>query len=273
VCQSTERKKRGKAEKNFFPVGRSGLFAVTRKVGPRYGLEDKPTKGGCVTRVTDKPSGFQIIDNLLGPMECATLVESFLSGKAGEGRAGARHLMSLPQVAQLANDQRLLEIASAVLHKEAVPFRATLFNKSRLANWLVVWHQDTALPLRRRFEAEGWGPWSHKAGVNYAHAPEWALSRVVALRVHLDASTTTNGPLRLVPGSHTAGVLTDEEISLMVRTRGFTECIVPQGGLLVMRPLLIHASSKVRADAPRRVLHIEYADALSLAENIELAIA
>ena len=30
----------------------------------------------------------------------------------------------------------------------AQPFRATLFDKSASANWLVVWHQDTALPMR-----------------------------------------------------------------------------------------------------------------------------
>ena len=37
-----------------------------------------------------------------------------------------------------------------------MPFRATLFDKSPQANWLVVWHQDTALPLRRRLDISGW---------------------------------------------------------------------------------------------------------------------
>jgi hypothetical protein len=40
-----------------------------------------------------------------------------------------------------------------------------------------------------------------------------------------------------------------------------------------MRPLLIHASSKVLSDEPRRVLHIEYADSLDLADGIRLALA
>src|SRR6266545_653699 len=62
-------------------------------------------------------------------------------------------------------------IAAEALGDEALPFRATLFDKSRRANWLVVWHQDTALPLRRRKEVRGWGPWSIKAGILYAHAP------------------------------------------------------------------------------------------------------
>jgi hypothetical protein len=40
-----------------------------------------------------------------------------------------------------------------------------------------------------------------------------------------------------------------------------------------MRPLLIHSSGKARTDAPRRVLHIEYADSLDLAPGIRLAVA
>ena len=77
--------------------------------------------------------------------------------------------------------------------------RATLFDKSPDSNWLVVWHQDTALPLVERKDLPGWGPWSTKEGVLYAHAPSQALSQVLALRVHLDDSTSVNGPLRCSP--------------------------------------------------------------------------
>jgi len=189
------------------------------------------------------------------------------------GRAGARHLMAIPQVAHLASDPRLMQIAQQALGSEPFPFRATLFEKSGKANWLVVWHQDTALPLRESFDQPGWGPWSKKAGIDYAHAPAWALSRVVALRIHLDDSTTENGPLRAVPGSHKLGVLNDEEIASVVKERGYTECLVARGGVLMMRPLLIHASSKGRTNAPRRVIHIEYADSMQLGPGIELATA
>jgi len=49
----------------------------------------------------------------------------------------------------------LLELARAILGRDAFPFRATLFDKSPTANWLVVWHQDTALPLRQHRETPG----------------------------------------------------------------------------------------------------------------------
>ena len=216
--------------------------------------------------------GFRISEGVLSAEECETIVSSLSNSKVSKGRAGARHLMCVSEVARVASDTRLLEVARRELGTEPFPFRATLFEKSGKANWLVVWHQDTALPLRERFDAPGWGPWSEKAGVPYAHAPASALSRVVALRIHLDASTTDNGPLRIVPRSHVLGILTDEEICSVAKEYGFVECLVPKGGILMMSPLIIHSSSKVRTNVPRRVLHIEYSDSPSLGQGIEFAV-
>ena len=164
-------------------------------------------------------------------------------------------------------------IRSTVVGSTATPFRATLFDKSAAANWLVVWHQDTALPLRVRVEQEGWGPWSTKAGLLYAHAPAWALEQVVALRVSLDDSTQTNGPLRVLPGTHRGGVYTDVQIERLARTNTPVDCVARSGGVMAMRSLTIHASSTSRDAQPRRVLHIEYAATVRLAPGLELAVA
>ena len=217
--------------------------------------------------------GFGIAEMVLSVEECDAIVSSISNANVSRGRAGARHLMRVSEVARLATDERLLSIARRELHTEPFPFRATLFEKTGKANWLVVWHQDTALPLRRRSDAPGWGPWSVKAGILYAHAPAWALSQIVALRVHLDESNEANGPLRVVPRSHQFGVLADNEIAEIVKDHGSFECVVPKGAILAMSPLIIHSSSKARVDAPRRVLHLEYAAAQSLGDGIELAIA
>jgi len=217
--------------------------------------------------------GFWIEDTVLSDRECDDLIEAAPPSLQGRSRAGARHLMSIPAIGAVAKDKRLLRIARQALGDGAVPFRATLFDKSARANWLVVWHQDTALPLALRNDSAEWGPWSLKAGILYAHAPAWALSRVLALRISLDASTDDNGPLRVIPGSHLAGVMSDDEILDLARTQETVEALVPRGGVLAMRPLLVHSSSKARGDEPRRVLHIEYADALDLGPGLRLAIA
>jgi hypothetical protein len=210
--------------------------------------------------------GFFIEPAVIWADECTAL----LAAIAPTTRAGARHLLSNPAVRECACDARLTTIAARALGSTAVPFRATLFEKSGEKNWLIAWHQDTALPLAERTSASGWGPWSAKAGVLYAHAPAWALERVVALRLHLDASTSENGPLRVIPGSHTRGVLPDADVWRIAASEVQVECPVPMGGVLAMRPLIIHASSKARTAAPRRVLHIEYADSLDLAPGIRV---
>jgi len=181
--------------------------------------------------------------------------------------------MKLPAVFEIASSSQLLEIAREILGGNVIPFRATLFDKSPKANWLVVWHQDTALPLRERRETPGWGPWSVKEGVNYAHAPASALEQVVALRLHLNDSTSENGPLRVLPRTHTLGVLTDDQIRNLAGRVEQVECLVPRGGVLAMRPLIVHASSKSATEAPRRVLHLEYARVHALSDGLELAIA
>jgi hypothetical protein len=119
--------------------------------------------------------------------------------------------------------------------------------------------QDTALPFVERCEVTGWGPWSKKAGVDYAIAPAAALARIVALRVHLDDATSDNGPLRVLPGTHGLGILSDEQIRECARSIAAVACTVERGGVVVMRPLLVHASSKATTAASRRVLHLEYA--------------
>jgi len=126
--------------------------------------------------------------------------------------------------------------------------------------------------LRARLDDTSWGPWSMKSGVLYAHAPAWALRTVIALRVHLDDSDATNGPLRVLPGTHTRGVLSDAEIERVAHDVIAVECIAASGGVVAMRPLTVHASSKATDGNPRRVLHVEYVAAVGLGPGNELAV-
>ena len=167
----------------------------------------------------------------------------------------------------------MMELARDVLGPGAFPFRATLFEKSPAANWLVVWHQDTALPLRQRIDLPGWGPWSLKEGIDHAHAPSAALSQVLALRLSCDDSTSVNGPLRILPGTHTLGVLSDDSLHDLSTRVTPVDCVVGKGGMVAMRPLVVHASSKSHSELPRRVLHIEYAASESIVKPLQLAIA
>ena len=217
--------------------------------------------------------GFSIFEDVLSHQECESLEKSFYGVDSSRGRAGARNLMSNAAIWSVATDSRFLRLATAILGEHAVPFRATLFDKSHASNWHVLWHQDRALPLLMRVQSAEWGPWSMKAGGLYALAPAWAMNRVVALRLSIDASTNSNGPLSVIPGSHKLGVMSSSEIRRVVNAGSPTVCIVGRGGVMAMRPLLLHSSRKASDNARRRVLHIEYANSLDLGSGVQLRVA
>lgn len=218
------------------------------------------------------PRGFSVHPQVFAVEEMRQLGVELERAALARSRAGARHVLSVPAVRVLADDPRLHHLAQPYVGAAATPFRATLFDKSPASNWLVAWHQDLSLPVMARTDDPEWGPWSTKAGQLYAIAPGAALEQVVALRVHLDDSTLANGPLRVLPSTHDRGVLHDIEVQRLARTIAPVDCICACGGVIAMRPLVIHASSKATGERPRRVLHIEYAASLELS-GIRLAIA
>ena len=222
--------------------------------------------------MNETDNGHLIFERLFESSEMMRALRGLEHAAITRTKAGARHILSVPVVRHLATDSQMMQLASRFVGPNAVPFRATLFDKSRASNWLIVWHQDTALPLRYRIDSTEWGPWSMKSGVIYAHAPAWALASVIALRVHLDDSTHANGPLRVLPETHTKGVLGEHEIERLAAEIEAVDCVASAGGVVAMRPLTVHASSKARDDRPRRVLHIEYARGIHLAPGIELAV-
>jgi ectoine hydroxylase-related dioxygenase (phytanoyl-CoA dioxygenase family) len=90
--------------------------------------------------------------------------------------------------------------------------------------------------------------------------------------VSLEDSSESNGPLRVLPLSHVHGVLSDADIERWAATVTPVDCVTPSGGVVAMRPLTLHASSKSVDGRPRRVLHIEYAASTDLGNGVQLAI-
>jgi ectoine hydroxylase-related dioxygenase (phytanoyl-CoA dioxygenase family) len=176
------------------------------------------------------------------------------------GRGGARALFErLPKIRTLAMQASVRGPAATVLGPDCFPVRSLLFDKTPTANWKVVWHQDLTIAVRARRDVEGYGPWSSKAGIPHVQPPVTVLERMVAVRVHLDDCGSDNGPLRVLPGSHRAGRIRAPDIEAWRQGVAEVSCVVPRGGLLVMRPLLLHASSPATSPRHRRVIHIEYA--------------
>ncbi|MFT3777118.1 MAG: phytanoyl-CoA dioxygenase family protein [Ottowia sp.] len=184
--------------------------------------------------------------------------------------AGQRDLLAQPWCAALAARVRRRLAAQGVLADDALAVQCTLFDKSPARNWLVAWHQDLSVPMQGKTNAPGWRGWSVKQGGAFCQPPADFLQSLLAVRVHIDSCGAGHGPLRVLPASHRLGRLpADQRIIRTLRTRlGEVACTAAAGDALLMRPLLVHASSRMApqgADAQaaagrrRRVLHFVFA--------------
>lgn len=197
--------------------------------------------------------GFALVVQVLSPQECAQA-----ASQVTVDGAGTRCLLSRPWCAALAGRLRVHPAIAALMAPDMVAVQCTYFEKSADRNWLVPIHQDLSIPVLARVSDPGLSGWSIKEGVQYVRAPLDVLTQLVAVRIHLDPCGAEDGPLRVVPGSHMRGVIGDEQAFALRATHGETECVAPAGAALVLRPLLLHASSKGSGTSARRVLHFVF---------------
>ncbi len=175
-------------------------------------------------------------------------------------RHGIRNLLSNPIVRAIAGSDEVRRPVALVLGANCFAVRGIFFNKSPRANWKVTWHQDCVIAVREKLNIEGWGPWSSKADVVHVRPAFAVLQQVLALRIHLDDCGEDNGPLRVIPGSHQDGFLSDAEIQNRSKENAVA-CAVFRGDAILMRPLLLHSSPPATKPSNRRVVHLEFAAA------------
>ena len=172
--------------------------------------------------------------------------------------AGSRRLLDEAWCAHLAGALRGDTRIRSLLPRDAVAVQCTLFNKSPAKDWLVALHQDLSIPVSSRVDSPECSGWSEKEGQLYVQPPVSVLVRLVAVRLHIDDCPAQSGALRVVPQSHMEGRVDPTQAEVLRQRYGETLVPVAQGGVLVMRPLLLHASSKAASPAPRRVLHFVF---------------
>jgi len=197
--------------------------------------------------------GFAVVPRCLNEDAVEHLCKHF-----DDFRHPQRNLLCVPIVRELAISRPVREIMQAILGPNCFAVKGTFFNKTQSSNWKVVWHQDLTIAVSERRHVDGFGPWTTKAGIPHVQPPAQVMAAMLAIRLHLDDSGLDNGPLRVLAGSHREGRLSAEHLARWEKENCVT-CTVPKGGALLMRPLLLHASSACSVMEPRRVIHLEYA--------------
>lgn len=211
--------------------------------------------------------GFAILDNFL-PLELLARLREELQYLAPTCVGGMRNPeRKFPIIKTLCDSPAVRSLVEKYLHPRAQFVRAILFDKTADNNWLVTWHQDKTICVASKKELAGWGPWSVKDGVQHVQPPQAILEHMVSLRIHLDDSTEATGALNIIPGSHNEGILSSERITQITHTQTAINAGGKAGSVLVMKPLLLHSSSKAISPTRRRVLHLEYCSA-TLPEGI-----
>jgi len=203
--------------------------------------------------------GYELIDGFLTEDQLFSINKNIhsiaLPNKLGGTRNAEKKFSS---IGKLAASPYLLSAARNYLAGNPSLVRAILFDKTPESNWLVAWHQDKTVAVSSMFENPDWGPWSVKDGVHHVQVPLAVLNQMVTFRIHLDDTNKENGCLKLISGSHTSGILSQEEIHRYTKLRSPVFCEAKSGSALVMRPHILHASSKAIQPSQRRVLHLEY---------------
>lgn len=202
--------------------------------------------------------GLEEVEHLKTEISLVTHAEGVR--RRGETYAIRNLLEACPAVKGLAESPQVRSLVNPVLGNAAFPVRSLLFDKTADANWRVPWHQDLTICVAEKRDVPGYGPWSIKAGEWHVQAPIAVLDSMLSVRVHLDPCDESNGPLRVIPGTHNQGRLNPAAIRRAENTSGFSICSVERGGILLMKPLLVHASSAAGKPVHRRVIHIEFAN-------------
>jgi hypothetical protein len=212
-------------------------------------------------------SGFLVRRRALGADQLRALLD-LVSPRgdatgSGDGRRSLHAIRNLlwdrPALAPTLDHLGVNRIAAESLGAAPFPINAIYFDKTSEANWKVPAHQDLMMPVEREVAGEpGFSGWATKSGVVHVDPPSEVLAKLVALRVHFDDCSSSDGALALIPGSHRRGKLRDSQLAEMSRNL-FTICEVAAGDILVMKPLIVHRSSPAAFPSHRRVLHVVYA--------------
>lgn len=223
--------------------------------------------GLATARENISDNGFAVVNDVYSADEVSAILKVITAAdqsnpafrKTDDLFAIRQFLKELPQVVPLIFNDKLKAVINAIFDKGYFVSKSIYFDKPELSNWFVAWHQDLTIVVDKRADIPGYGPWTVKQDQFGVQPPLLLLQENFTIRIHLDDTNGNNGALKVIPGSHKKGVYRPETINWDEETE--VTCDVNAGGLMIMRPLLLHASNRTTNNKKRRVIHIEFSSA------------
>lgn len=206
--------------------------------------------------------GYTIMENVFST-EQAGLLKKLISdthqqkdnsGAGNEIFAVRRFLKVIPEAASIIFNPGFIALFRQITGSGYFVVKSIYFDKPPHSNWFVSFHQDLTISVDKKFELAGFGPWTVKQDQFAVQPPLPILEDNITVRIHLDDTNADNGALNIIPGSHRNGIIRPETADLSTSV----SCPVPKGGIMLMKPLLLHASGRTTNHERRRVIHIEF---------------
>ena len=213
-----------------------------------------------------KENGFTTVDNIYTDKEIAQILwtidqtnqtkETFR--KSADLFAIRQFLKEIPEIRNLVFNEKLNNVIGQIFGKNYFVVKSTYFDKPETSNWYVAYHQDLTISVDKKVELANFGPWTTKQNQFAVQPPIHILENNFTIRIHLDDTDENNGALRVIPKSHSKEIYRPETIDWTVENE--TTCAVNKGGIMIMKPLILHSSSRTTNNKKRRVIHIEFSN-------------
>jgi hypothetical protein len=211
-------------------------------------------------------NGFAIINAIYSDEEVRKILEVIEEAdsdketfRRSEGLFAIRQfLKEVPGTIPLIFNEKLQQVIHEFFGTDYFVVKSIYFDKPPGSNWYVAYHQDLTISVDRKAELPGFGPWTVKQHQFAVQPPLPVLENIFTIRIHLDDTDEQNGALKVIPGSHQKQIYRPETIDWNIETE--TSCSVPKGGIMIMKPLLLHSSSRTTNNQKRRVIHIEFSN-------------
>lgn len=207
--------------------------------------------------------GFSIVNHIYSNNEINTIIETInkadiskdSSNKTTELFAIRQFLKEVPDTIKLIFNEKLKKIIREIIGDDYFVVKSIYFDKPTKSNWYVSYHQDLTISVNQKHEIEGYKLWTNKQNQFAVQPPINVLENIVTLRIHLDDTDENNGALNVIPKSHCKKVYRPENIDWTKEIE--VTAVVQQGGIMFMKPLILHSSKRTTNEKNRRVIHIE----------------
>lgn len=211
-------------------------------------------------------NGFAVINNIFSEEEIKNISEVILNidtskdtfRKSEDLFAIRQFLKEIPEVKDLIFNENLRTIIREIFGENYFVIKSIYFDKPEKSNWYVAYHQDLTISVDKKLQLENFGPWTTKLNQFAVQPPLDILENIFTIRIHLDDTDENNGALKVIPKSHAKGIYRPETIDWTLETE--TMCSIEKGGIMLMKPLLLHGSNRTTNGKKRRVIHIEFSD-------------